>query len=112
MQYTRAMIELVYEIRRRVPSDMKPSIKMANPDMFHELAAFYHQSKDVISKTLIKELFELAGEPWTGVLAAHQPELPKQTTKVYRGQVTLTDSKPSGDTAAKPKRMYRGRAID
>lgn len=112
MQYTRAMIELVYEIRRRVPSDLKPSIKMANPDMFHELATFYHQSKDVICKTLIKELFEQAGEPWTAVLSAHQPELPKQTTRVYRGQVTLTDTKPSDDETSKPKRVYRGRVID
>jgi hypothetical protein len=107
------MIELVYEIRRRVPADLKPGIKLANPDMLEELADFYHTSKDVITKTLVKELFNLAGEPWINLTAERKLDVPKQVAKVYRGQTTLVDAPAEKAEAepAKPVRMYRGQPV-
>lgn len=135
MQYTRPMIDLVYEIRRRVDADMKPSVKMANPDMLKELADYHHHTKDTITKTLIKELLFLAGDQWQHLLEPDKietpktPEIPKQVVKVYRGQTILEDaphkhSAAEGSTlhsellindippaATKPVRMYRGHPV-
>lgn len=128
MQYSKPMIDLVYEIRRRVDGQLKPGIKLANPDMLRELADLYHQCKDTVTRLLIKELLTLAGETWLAQIdmqtkKAPTPEPVKQVSKVYRGQVTLTDSPAQPTTPqatathplATPKtqqRIYRGRVID
>lgn len=137
MQYTKPMIDLVYEIRRRVDADMKPSVKMANPDMLKELADYHHQAKDTITKALIKELLFLAGDQWRQLLepvtvepikteAVKAPEIPKQVVKVYRGQTILVEARHAAKTDValhselvatdiplprKPVRMYRGHPI-
>lgn len=139
MQYTKPMVDLVYEIRRRVDATMKPSVKMANPDVLKELADYHHHSKDTIAKALIKELLFMAGPEWAALLEpaaeAVKSDIPRQVVKVYRGQTVLQDathepqeasspevvrSEPvSTDTAAtpatpaaeKPVRMYRGHPI-
>lgn len=131
MQYTKPMIDLVYEIRRRVNADMKPSVKMANPEMLRELADYHHYTKDTITKTLIKELLFLAGDQWQQLLepaasdTERLPEVPKQVVKVYRGQTTLVEAQHAAadiaihdellakdiSTPAKPVRMYRGHPV-
>lgn len=121
MQYSKPMIDLVYEIRRRVDAKIKPGIKLANPDMLQELAEFHHNCKDTITRTLIKELLSLAGEPWVDQLNepsrkpdTPKPNTPKQITKVYRGQVSLVDS-PLAGTAKEPHRpvrIYRGQRVE
>ncbi|MAN50603.1 MULTISPECIES: hypothetical protein [unclassified Marinimicrobium] len=122
MQYTKPMIELVFEIRRRVPADLKPSVKLANPELLDELVTHHRHSKDVICQTLIKELLQLAGDPWNHALSDAQQDAeeaeaaarPRQVTKVYRGQVTLEEAPPK-DNASTPrertKRMYRGQEV-
>jgi len=113
MQYTKPMIELVFEIRRRVPADLKPSIKLANPELLDELTQHYAKSRDVITQTLIKELLQKAGAPWDSYLEAEQREkAPKQVTKAYRGQVTLEDAPDHSKTKSKSKRMYRGQVVE
>ncbi len=126
MQYTKPMIDLVYEIRRRVEPDMKPGVKMANPELLKELAEYYQSAKDTIIKTLIKELLSLAGDSWLTLIqpapatatkteSNHKTELPKQVVKVYRGQTILVDA-PRPELLAgaptKPVRMYRGHPVD
>lgn len=119
MQYTKPMIQLVFEIRRRVPAELKPSVKLANPELLDELVAHYRRSQDVICQTLIKELLHLAGEPWDHALndAKHDAEVadaaarPRQVTKVYRGQVTLEGARTKEDTKPRPKRIYRGQEV-
>ncbi len=132
MQYTKPMIDLVYEIRRRVDADMKPSVKMANPEMLKELADYHHHTKDTITKTLIKELLFLAGDQWQQLLEPAQPdavkvqEIPKQVVKIYRGQTTLVEARHPDEegvalrsellikdipSPSKPVRMYRGHPV-
>lgn len=130
MQYSKPMIDLVYEIRRRVDSEMKPGIKLANPEMLQDLANFHHHCKDTVTKTLIKELLLLAGAPWNLQLQAPQPhtqpsqsqsKTPKQLAHIYRGQVSLVDA-PIQDSLAqdipkeplprKPVRIYRGQVVE
>ena len=91
MQFTKPMIELTYEIRRYCPSDLKPAIKLANPELFQELQQHYQQGASVVCKALIKELFELAGDPWPNRLQGQQQAVPKQSIRVYRGQVRAED---------------------
>lgn len=113
MQYSKPMIDLVYEIRRRVDPATKPGVKMANPEMLQELADYYQRSKDVVTKALIKELLFLAGDEWIEIIEGKTAEIPKQTVKVYRGQVSLVDA-PLANTqpAPKPQRIYRGQIVD
>lgn len=132
MQYTKPMVDLVYEIRRRVDAAMKPSVKMANPDVLKELADYHQQSKDTIAKALIKELLFMAGPEWAALLepadGANKGDIPRQIVKVYRGQTILEDAtqnpQPASDStvvrselltsapaADKPVRMYRGHPI-
>lgn len=112
------MIELVYEIRRFSPSELKPAVKLANPELFDELKVYYHASASVVSKALIKELFLLAGDEWPSRLAQVETPQPKQRLKIYRGLTMHEDAKtPSHEKnktvqKKKPKRIYRGQVIE
>lgn len=113
MQFTKPMIELVYEIRRFGPSELKPDIKLANPELFNVLHEHYHHGANAVNKALIKELFHLAGSPWPERLAAADASKPTQTVRVYRGQVQVED-KPverAKTEESRKKRVYRGQVI-
>jgi hypothetical protein len=122
MQYTKAMVDLIQEARRRAPSEDKPSIKLANPDVLFELLRLYQKSTDAIFKALVKEVFNLAGDPWPERLQAKPEEKKKAAkdevpegyvVKVYRGQTVLERKASSADKpeSSRPKRMYRGQAV-
>ena len=122
VNFDRAMIELVREIRRRAPANDKPGIKLANPEILEELAVLYHKSKDIVFKTLIKELFERAGNDSLENFTA-ETESKKFQSQIYRGQAKLVESK---DTSSEPAaeadseekakkrktRIYRGQVIE
>lgn len=113
MNFTKPMIDLAKEIRRRAPSEVKPSIKMANPDLFDELVKVFHDSKDVVLRALIKELCELAGEGWSAALQNKEPKV-TQSVRAYRGLISVVEKVP---TPAKKtpeqvsKKMYRGQVV-
>lgn len=117
MQYTKPMVDLVYEIRRRVDATMKPSVKMANPDVLKELAIYHQHTNDTITKALIKELLFMAGAEWAAMLLAPveseetKEAPPRQVVKVYRGQTILQAAQDSTLEEEKPVRMYRGNPI-
>jgi hypothetical protein len=115
MQYTKPMVDLVYEIRRRVDSAMKPSVKMANPDVLKELADYHQHTKDSITKALIKELLFMAGPDWAALLepagAVIKDEMPRQVVKVYRGQTVLQDAPAGAQEPPKAVRLYRGQPV-
>lgn len=127
MQYSRPMIDLIMELRRRVEADMKPSVKLANPEVLNELASYYFKAKDTITKTLIKELLSLAGEEWLALLnpKTEPATQPHKTVKVYRGQTMLVDAPVAPDSNSETKaealsqpaapvkhqRMYRGQPV-
>lgn len=118
MLYSKAMIDLVKEARRRVPNDDKPAIKLANPDVFQELNVIREKSNDIILKAVIKELFFLAGEPWSQLV--EQKEKPISSSvegnyvvKSYRGVTQLLEKKPvsEADRAKSKQRIYRGHLV-
>lgn len=113
MQYSKPMIDLVLELRRRAPSELKPGIKLANPDLFYELAEYFHQSHDTVTRALIKELFQMAGSDWPARLEKPDEKVPQQV-KVYRGQVSLTESRKPAQApqpSDRPHRVYRGQVV-
>lgn len=63
--YTKAMVDLINEVRRRVPDKTKAVIKLANPNIIDVLIELYFESYDSALQTLIKEIVTLAGEPWS-----------------------------------------------
>ena len=117
MNYSKAMIDLISESRRRAPSEDKPNIKLANPDVLTELNKIYHCSKDTVLKAIIKETFHLAGEGWPDKLIEEMEEIedakgPRYITKVYRGQTQLIEVVPKVELlASKSKRIYRGHVV-
>jgi hypothetical protein len=117
MNYSKAMIDLISESRRRASSEDKPSIKLANPDVLTELNKIYHGSKDTVLKAIIKETFNLAGEGWPDKLLepVKEVEAAKGTryiTKVYRGQTQLIEVPPEARlSATKSKKIYRGQVV-
>lgn len=115
MQYTRPMVELVMQIRKWMPSELKADVKLANPNLFNILALHYHDKCDVITQALIKELFNLAGDKWPDLLKYPESPKPKSTVKIYRGQTRLEEKPPevqlNNAAIKKPTRFYRGVAI-
>lgn len=123
MNYSKAMIDLISEARRRAPSEDKPSIKLANPDVLFELNTLYHNSNDAVLRAIIKEAFLLAGDPWPQKLQETEAEpepaeeevaQPRYITKVYRGQTQLIEVPPesvSKEEKEVPKRIYRGQVV-
>ncbi len=117
MNFNKPMIDLVREIRRRAPSDYKPGIKLANPDLFSELIPWFHVTHDAVVKALIKELFALAGSDWAEKLDQPSPGMENSTekkyiTKVYRGQTQLVEVPVESEAVeAAPERVYRGQVI-
>jgi len=103
------------QIRKWMPSELKPHIKLANPNLFNILAEHYHDSCEVLTNALIKELFSIAGEDWSELLNSQEAPQPKSRIKVYRGKTTL-EAKPAQitkdtNTPTKSTRFYRGVAI-
>lgn len=115
MNYTKPMIDLVQEIRRRVPSEHKPDIKLANPELLSELIPIYKKSSDAVLQALLKDLFNKAGEDWLKKLEAGESSNDQYVTKIYRGQVQLIPAagkpEPQGVESEKPKKVYRGRVV-
>lgn len=83
MIMNKSMVDLIKEISRRCDPDIKPNIKLANPDVIAEILLVYHQSNDVVLKALIKELCLVAGSPWIEALTS--PQESKKSQKMYRG---------------------------
>jgi hypothetical protein len=119
MNYSKSMIDLISEARRRASSEDKPSIKLANPDVLFELNKIYHKSTDTVLKAIIKETFHLAGEGWPEKLVepVEEEEIvnngPRYITKVYRGQTQLIEVAPEGyaENKTRTDRVYRGQVV-
>jgi hypothetical protein len=118
MNYSKAMIDLISESRRRASSEDKPNIKLANPDILTELNKIYHKSNDTVLKVIIKETLHLAGGHWPdtleeGIAEDDTVKASQVITKVYRGQTQLAEVAPKDSIKkTKPERIYRGQVVN
>jgi len=103
------MIELIMQVRKWVPSELKPDVKLANPNLFNVLALYYHgEDSTIVTQALIKELFTLAGDEFQKLLTAKSTSMPESVIKVYRGQTQLEESKAQvNQEQAKDKGTYQ-----
>lgn len=118
MQYTKAMIDLLKEVRRRAPAEEKPAIKLANPEVMNEVQRLYFKSKDAVLKAIVKELFDLAGSPWDQALRipaqAEESVREGYILKSYRGVTQLLERAEQAHQASpehSKKKVYRGQVI-
>ena len=113
MLYSKAMIDLIHEARKRVPAEVKPMIKLANPDLLEEFYNLYQESEDSILKMIISDLFELAGDPWSGILIEDNraEEVEVGSRNLFRFVESTLQPKPSSNRAKTKQRIYRGQMV-
>lgn len=118
MNFNRAMIDLVREIRKQAGADLKPLIRLANPELFSDLVSAFHQSDNVNLKALIQALFDIAEGGWPERIAIQADNASRSgENKVYRGQTSSVGNVnlmppvalPSSKVTA--QKMYRGRPV-
>tara|TARA_R110002049_G_scaffold302055_2_gene494600 strand:+ start:3539 stop:3823 length:285 start_codon:yes stop_codon:yes gene_type:complete len=89
VKYDRAMINLLREIRRHICSDVKPNIKLANPNLLYELRDIYRSGNNIVINALIKKMCFRAGPEWVSQLEEAAIEKKSVTLKAYRGSSEL-----------------------
>ena len=70
MQYSKAMIDLVFQIRKTAPAPVKARIKLTNPDLPATLIDIYKVVDDQPLKILIYEFLNQAGPEWLSGLVS------------------------------------------
>lgn len=123
---TKPMIDLVRELRRHASAELKPAIKLANPELFEEVVQWHKTSKSHVAKALIRELLRHAGEEWVQRVDSPEPSAQpsgetsttggkRYITRVYRGQTQLVEATGSPDSGNQKKppvlRVYRGQRV-
>lgn len=117
VQYDRAMITLIREIRNQLKGDDKLGIKLANPDLLSEIYHIYHRPNlSVVLKALIQELFNRTGDEWQEPPNKDNHEK-RYITKPYRGVQQLVEvpketNKPLESNKKSSQRIYRGQIVD
>lgn len=109
MQYTKPMIDLVFQIRKAVPNEIKPQIKLSNPELLGLLLSAYPSFEDQTLRILVAKLMEMAGSAWP-LSEADRADAP---AKIYRGQTIAVDVHPNGlaHSGKKKTLIYRGRRV-
>lgn len=98
MQYTKPMIDLVLQIRKNAPAQLKPAVKLADPNLLHTLARHYQHLDDANLRKSVAQLMALAGPTWSQLL-----------TSVAASDAPEPNSSPPAAPA--PAMMYRGQRI-
>ena len=119
MQYTKPMIDQVFQIRKAVPDHLRAQIKLANPHLLDILADLYRELHDKLLRDHIKQLMSMAGPTWLSQL--ENPAVvsrPHDNQQIYRGQARQQDEPKTANTSDKsataPKEktiIYRGQVI-
>lgn len=121
MQYTKSMIDLVFQIRKVAPEELRPKIKLTNPDLMDFLADIYNKFEEFKLKNLIKQLFSLAGPAWLGLITESRSSERKSggfkfakstdAKQMYRGQTVLSEKSPAAEGKKAKVVTYRGQQI-
>ena len=117
MQYTKSMIDLVFQIRKTAPAEVRPYIKLTNPDLFDYLVDIYSRFEEGRLRKLVKQLLTLAGPAWLELLAEGSAGMrnTQGNARMYRGQVVdalEASPEPQAQPATKKREMtYRGQKI-
>ena len=117
MQYSKQMIDLVMQIRKLTPTEIKPEIKLANPNLIIVLIDHYHNGANTLVRALVKDLCSLAGESWSDKLVLRK-QIREKSVKAFRRQHALDDKIKDADISkgtiikkTAKKIIYRGQVI-
>jgi len=108
IQFSKKMIEKVYEIRRLSPPELRGKIKLTSATLFEDLEHYYQLNADSDIRLGIEDLFALSGKSLatatpvgvkssgfgqnvekSGLRSVNDDvEKPKLRKIIYRGQVT------------------------
>lgn len=120
MQYTKPMIDQVFQIRKAAPDHLRAQIKLANPNLLDVLADAYRELHDGILRDLIQQLMSMAGP--SGLSLLENPAAESRSNhnqQFYRGQPRTAEpnttnapskSTPPSNTPGK-NIIYRGRIV-
>lgn len=124
MQYTKPMIDQVFQIRKVAPDHIRAQIKLANPNLLDYMAEIYWQFHDKSLRELIQQLMSMAGPPWLTLLEENPQTRPNHSQQVYRGRVrpealqfqappvkTPTSAKALTHTQKEKIVIYRGQVV-
>lgn len=118
MQYSKFMIDLVYQIRRNAPPEAKSIVKLSNPDLLDKLLDLYFSSSNKNLRSDIENLMSLAGSAWIDTLLERRRRTEMKTpvnaarnakaaTTAPRSSFTVATSPPPEKSAGR-LRTYRG----
>ena len=122
LPYSRVMIELIHEIRHRMPLELRPGVRFSNPEILGNMAKFYHSTDDDVAQLMIEKLLIEAGGDWPKLListdkkkgvSSEEPRL----IRIYRGQVSIVDATShinivaGKDTTVQQRASVRKRAV-
>ena len=83
MHFTKPVIDLIFDIRRIAPLEVRPKIKLSNPKLLVLLIEIYKQYDQASLQLRIKQLITVA-EPTLMTMISDQEQQP--TKRMYRGQ--------------------------
>lgn len=69
----RKMVNLFFEIKRNMPLDTRGDMRIASPDIGHQLLKLHQQSEDTNLRRLIEKFMQHAGSEWINKLELHTP---------------------------------------
>lgn len=104
MQYTKPMIDLVFQIRKTAPAHIKPLIKLADPDLLDRLAQEYPKLNEPELRHRIAQLMTLAGPAWLALIEGDD------TLEVVTGK-SRSQSGPNTNKSHGKTKVYRGRNV-
>lgn len=110
MQYTKTMIDLIFQIRKTTPAPVRARVKLTSPTLLETLIDIHRMVDDAELKVLIYELLTHAGPQWAKAVALPAVPLPKRKTPAQ----PQADAAPAPPTTTKAKEkvvMYRGQRM-
>lgn len=114
MNFTKRMIELVFEIRKLSPAAIKKSVKLTNPELLLELKRFYYGDASLDVQALIKELFHLAGDKSLEAPGSKNQSQLNVSGAAHLSQKLFQGAKVelAGTERKKAKKIYRGQVVE
>jgi hypothetical protein len=74
--FDQEIVQLVDQIRGQVPANQQENISIDNISLMLNLLEVFDHSKDSSLKSLIKQLFDCAGNSWSRLLALREAKTP------------------------------------
>jgi hypothetical protein len=92
MQYTKSMIDLIFQIRKAAPAPIRPRIKLSSSSLLVTLTEIYSLIDDQSLRMMIFELMSQAGPEWVRRLRANSSEQQPQQLPVLTQQVASSSN--------------------